>query len=137
MNKNITLKTLVIASIISIVPIISSAKETIEGKIVGYSSLFNQSEVPVDSGDPHIQYEEDFVLLMPDGEHFILQNIPRNMKVKYFDKTLRAVGTKNVKYHSMAVVKLELKNGNDYETVWKKKKRGFARTGNDHKGYYY
>jgi len=66
------------------VPIISTAKETFTGTIVGYTSLIHQSNVPIDNRDPHIELEKDFVLLVPNGDHYLMPNISRGIKPSFF-----------------------------------------------------
>jgi len=123
MNAKNIIKSLVVAGIVSMVPFIANAKEVLTGKLVGFTSFIHQIEAPVDNKDPRIKLENDFVLLMPNGEYYLLDNVSRNFKIRYFDKTVRVEGRVNNEYRSITVSKLQVdKKGKGFRTVYPHRK---------------
>ena len=112
-------KSLFVAGIVLMVPIISNAKEVLTGKIVGFTSLIHPVEAPVNNKDPRIRLENDFVLLMPNGEYYLMDNVSRNFKIRYFHKKVRVKGRVNNEYRSITVSKFQVKKkGKGYRTVY-------------------
>jgi hypothetical protein len=123
MNANKLIKIAIVAGIISMVPFIATAKEMISGKIVGFTSLIHPVEAPVNNKDPRIKLENDFVLLLPNGEYYLLENVSRNFKIKYFKKAVRVEGKVNDEYRSITVSKLQVeKKGKGFRTVYPHRK---------------
>lgn len=119
MTTDKTIKILVIAGMISMVPFITFAKESLTGRIVGFTSLIHPVEAPVNNKDPRIKLENDFVLLMPSGEYYLLDNVSRNFKIRYFNKIIRVEGKVNYKYQSIEITKLEVeKKGKGFRTLY-------------------
>ena len=112
------IKILVAASIILLVPVISTAKETVTGTIMGFHSLIYEKELSVNNKNPLIQFEHDFVLLMADGYHYLLPNIPRSIKIENFHQTARVEGTINKDYRSLYAEKFQVKKNKTFRTVW-------------------
>jgi len=121
-NKNL-IKSLVIASIILMVPIISNAKEGVTGKIVGYKSLFYQGIDPIDNQDPLIDLEDNFVLLMDNAVHYFLRNIPRSLKVKYYKNQVEVVGRIDKYYRYIDVDTMRIINNGESKIVWDSNRR--------------
>ena len=119
MNAKNIIKSLVVAGIVSMVPFIANAKEVLTGKIVGFTSLIHPVEAPVDNKDPRIKLENDFVLLMPNGEYYLLDNVSKKFKIRYFDKKVRVEGRVDNEYRSIKVSKLQVaKKGRGFRTVF-------------------
>lgn len=76
------------------VPAMSLAQDYIEGKIQGASYVFNKTVQPESSDDPKVDLEREFVLQTNSGQVFFLVNVPRSMKVKSVNKTVRVYGEK-------------------------------------------
>ena len=76
------------------VPAMSLAQDYIEGKIQGASYVFNKTVQPESSDDPKVALERDFVLQTNSGQVFFLVNVPRSMKVRSVNKTVRVYGEK-------------------------------------------
>jgi hypothetical protein len=100
------------------VPFVSTAKETVTGTIIGFHSLIYEKELSVNNKDPHIQLEHDFVLFMADGDHYLLPNIPRSIKIENFHQTARVEGTINRDYRSLYADKFQVKKNKTFRTVW-------------------
>ena len=64
----------------------------------------------------YIALEHDFVLLLPDGRHFVLPNIDRGIKTRYLTKDVRIRGQQ--KGTTIWVEKLEAREGQQYELIW-------------------
>ena len=121
MNKINTTKILVIASIISVMPMISYAAETIAGKIVGFNSLIHGKEAPTDIDDPHIGLEPDFVILLSDGSHYLIPNLPMEVKRKYIYKSVNITGNINAEHRSIEPEKMKVRGKRKFKTVWTNK----------------
>ena len=123
MKRKHQINILVIASIILMVPLISTAKESVTGTIVGFNSLIYEKEAPIDGEDPRIRFEPDFVLLASNDNYYFLPNVPREIKAGNIYKTVKVTGTITDKYRSMDVDKFQIKKEKDFSTVWSKKMR--------------
>ncbi len=87
-----------------------------EGIIQGANCVHNKTGCPESPSDAHIAAEHDFVLLMPDGDHYFLLNLDRAIKAKYVTLPVRVVGKKQG--HGIWVHTLEVKKGGKYKQVW-------------------
>lgn len=92
-----------------------------DGWMQGYNCVTHGHKCPVDSLDPHLTLEPDFVLMLKDGDYFLLPNIDRIIKARYVHKPIRVIGDVNPKYKAIDVDKLQVKVGDSYKTVWSKK----------------
>lgn len=115
--KNI-IKFLATVSIITFIPMASIAMETIKGKIVGFNSIISGKETPIDINDPHLDLEPDFVILMSNGDHYLVPNVPKEVKKKYYYQTVKVTGTINAKYRSIEADEFKVKKRKKYKTVW-------------------
>ena len=97
------------------------AAKITEGWLQGFNCVRHGHQCPVDAMDPHLVLEPDFVLLLKDGDYWLLPNIARIVKAKYVHKAIRVTGDLNPKYKSIEVAKLEVKLDGSYKTVWSKK----------------
>ena len=66
--------------------------------------------------DAHIALEHDFVLLLPNGNHYFLPNLNRAIKARYVAKPVRISG--KIEDHEIWVDRLAVKKGAKYDTVW-------------------
>ena len=101
-----------------IVPSAALAEElvTFEGTIQGLNCVHYQQKCPEENLDMYIALEHDFVLLLPDGSHFVLPNLDRGIKARYLTKDVRIQGKQ--KGTTLWVEKLEVKEKNQYKLVW-------------------
>ena len=100
------------------VPITGMTAElvTYEGTIQGLNCIHYQQKCPEEDLDMYIALEHDFVLLLPDGRHFVLPNIDRGIKTRYLTKDVRIRGQQ--KGTTIWVEKLEAKERQKYRLVW-------------------
>jgi hypothetical protein len=87
---------------------------TYEGTLQGASCVHFKKKCPED--DAHIAIEHDFVLLLPNGEHYFLPNLNRAIKARYVGKPIRISG--ELENHEIWVDSLDVKKGNTYRNVW-------------------
>lgn len=87
-----------------------------EGTIQGLNCVFNHTKCPTHDLDMYIALESDFVLVLPDGRFFLLHNIDRILKARYLTRQVRVRGQQ--KGNIIWVDNLEVKEGNEYKTVW-------------------
>ena len=100
------------------VPITGMTAELViyEGTIQGLNCIHYQQKCPEKDLDMYIALEHDFVLLLPDGRHFVLPNIDRGIKTRYLTKDVRIRGQQ--KGTTIWVEKLEAREGQQYELIW-------------------
>jgi hypothetical protein len=89
---------------------------TYEGTIQGLNCVHYQQKCPEEDLDMYIALEHDFVLLTPDGRHFVLPNLDRGIKTRYLTNDVRISGKR--KGTIIWVEKLEAREGNQYRMVW-------------------
>jgi hypothetical protein len=120
MKKNILYSITLFITIASIAPVGVNAAKTIEGSMQGFHCIVHGHKCPIDTLDPHLMLEPDFVLLLNDGAYWFMPNIARIVKAKYVHKAVRVTGDLNHKYKSIDVDKLEVKLNGSFKTVWSK-----------------
>jgi len=64
----------------------------------------------------YLAEEPDFVLLLPDGRHFLMPNLDRHIKAKYLTKYVRISGEQESE--SIWVDRLEVKESGQSRQVW-------------------
>jgi hypothetical protein len=94
--------------------VIAAERVTYEGTLQGASCVHYKKKCPEE--DAHIALEHDFVLLLPDGEHYFLPNLNRAIKARYVGKPVRISG--ELENHEIWVDSLDVKKGNAYGNVW-------------------
>ena len=85
-----------------------------EGTLQGASCVHFKKKCPED--DAHIAIEHDFVLLLPNGDHYFLPNLNRAIKARYVGRPVRIKGT--MEHHEIWVERLDVKKGDAYAGVW-------------------
>ena len=115
--KNI-IKFLATVTIITFIPIASIAMETIKGKIVGFNSIIHGKESPTDVNDPHIDLEPDFVILMSNGDHYLIPNVPLRVKKKYIYQSVKITGNINFKHRSIEADEFKVRGKRKFKVVW-------------------
>jgi hypothetical protein len=98
--------------------VLADSKETVtyEGTIQGLNCVFNNTKCPINDLDMYSALETDFVLVLPDGQFYLLHNIDRSIKARYLTKQVRVRGQQ--KGNIIWVSNLEVKEGNQYKTAW-------------------
>jgi hypothetical protein len=97
-------------------PALASQYQPFEGIIQGANCVMSKYPCPKSPSDAHIAMEHDFVLLMPDGEHYFLLNLDRAIKAKYVTLPVRVLGKKQGQ--GIWVHTFEVKKGGKYKQVW-------------------
>jgi hypothetical protein len=110
---------LVLMCLSMIIPTSAFAGKTMtwEGTIQGLNCTHYQKECPKDDLDMYIAIEHDFVLVTPDGRHFLLPNLSVLIKARYLTRNVRITGEQKGT-DSIWVENLEVKKDHTYETVW-------------------
>ena len=121
MKRNILLTLVLVIALALVAPVGAYAAKNFEGWMQGFNCVTHGHKCPIDTLDPHIMLESDFVLLLNDGDYFLLPNIARIVKAKYVHKAIRVIGNVNSKYKSIDVDQLQVKDGSSFKTVWSKK----------------
>ena len=120
MKSRILRITVLALAIAFMTPAGTFAAKSFEGWMQGFNCVTHGHKCPIDTLDPHLMLEPDFVLLLNDGDYSLLPNIARIVKAKYVHKAIRVVGDVNPKYKSIDVDELQVKDGNSFKTVWSK-----------------
>jgi hypothetical protein len=104
------------------VPLAASAArtDTIEGELVGISFALHGHTYPKEMMEAHLSFESDFVLFIKHHEHYVLANLPRDVKVRHVGETIRVTGELNPAKTAITAHKLEVKEGNAYKLIWSK-----------------
>jgi hypothetical protein len=105
---------IIILLLISPAAIVAENRVTYEGTFQGASCVHYKKKCPED--DAHIALEHDFLLLLPNGNHYFLPNLNRAIKARYVAKSVRISGT--VEDHEIWVDSLAVKKDSEYSTVW-------------------
>lgn len=94
----------------------SAEFSTVEGTIQGASCTVHKSRCPLNTSDPHIALEQDFVIVTSSGAYYFLPNVSRVIKVKCLNRHVRITGDK--KEGMIVVSKIDIKDDNDYKVLW-------------------
>jgi hypothetical protein len=89
---------------------------TYEGTIQGILCVHDKELCHRENLDMYLALEPDFVIVFPDGNHFLLPNLDRHIKSKYLERNVRISGEQESE--SIWVDKLEVKEGDQYRQVW-------------------
>jgi len=93
------------------ISVTADAATSVTGWIQGFNCVRHGHQCPIDTLDPHLMLEPDFVLLLDDGDYYLLPNVARIVKAKYVHKSVKVTGDVISKYKSIEVDKLEVKDG--------------------------
>ncbi len=97
-------------------PALTAQYSPFEGIIQGANCVHNKTGCPESPSDAHIAAEHDFVLLLPDGDHYFLLNLDRAIKAKYVTMSVRVLG--RIQGHGIWVHTFEVKKSGKYKQVW-------------------
>ncbi len=90
----------------------------LEGIMQGVTCVHYKTECPDYSMAEYVALEKDFVLLLPDGEHYFLPNLDRAIKARYAGEHVRITG--KLEGHGIWLETLEVKKEGDmYKRVWR------------------
>jgi len=106
---------LVVGLLICAAPLMAgTTMETKTGTIEGLSCVTVGYTCPMDSADPMIGVERDFVLMDKEGDFYLMPNLDRAIKARYALKTVTVKGYVDKKYRSINVDELIV----DGKVVW-------------------
>ena len=120
MSAKIRTTLILVLALALMMPVAALAGKTIEGQIVGLSYAVHGHKYSRAMMEAHAQFEPDFVLLLESGRHYMLPDLPRDVKVRNLGQTVRVTGEVNPKGIAIRVDKLEVKKDRKYELVWTK-----------------
>lgn len=106
-----------VASALSTSPVFA-IERTITGHLEGLNCIYVEDLCAIDNRDPHIALELDFVLLLEKGDHYLLTNVPREVKIQFFGKDIEVTGDVQEEYRAITVEMLKVKEGGRYKKVW-------------------
>jgi len=110
---------IILITLAYITPVAVDAAQTVEGYMEALDCVIHGKLCPTDNLDQHMALVTDFVLFLGKGsEHYLLPNIPRNVKAQYIGKAIRVTGEVNKTYSAIKAKKLEVKRSGSYKTVW-------------------
>ncbi len=109
-----------IACAILVTPVFAF-EQTLNGHLEGLYCIYAEKLCAIDNLDPHIALELDFVLLMENDEHYLLINVPREVKIQYYGKNIEVTGDVREEYRAVMVNRLSIKKGERYSEVWTSK----------------
>ena len=95
-----------------------AAERTLAGRIVGLNCIFDPDLCSIDNRDPHIALNVEFVLLPEKADHYLLTNVPREVKIHFFSKEIEVTGDVNEQYRSITGETLKVREGGQYIKVW-------------------
>jgi hypothetical protein len=98
----------------------AASAEMLTGKLIGYGCASNGTTCPVDSLDPHINLEPDFVLQTSANQFYFLPNISRDTKIRHVLENIQVMGTKDTQYNTIRVSEFRVKKGSEFKTIWSK-----------------
>lgn len=130
----ILLSGLILVFMVSISAFASS--QTIEGQVLGLDCVRHKYGCPIDLHDPHTLLLRDFVLVLDDGDHYLLTNVPREVKVRFTGKVLEVTGRVNIGYRYIIVKTLKVKQEGGYKIVWEQKTKSGDRWSQWQKEFY-
>ena len=103
-------------AILAPAPALAVKYKPLIGIIQGANCIMNNTPCPKSPSDAHIAMEHDFVLLLPNGEHYFLMNLDRAIKAKYVTMPVRVLG--KIQGQGIWVHTFEVKKGGKYKQVW-------------------
>jgi len=112
--------TLTVLTLALMVPLTAhGAEKTLAGTLVGVTTVMGGPQYSRDMMLAHATFEPDFVLLVkPPQEHYMLANLPRDIKVRFVGEEVRVTGEVNPQNTAIKVSKLEVKQGDTYTVAW-------------------
>jgi hypothetical protein len=115
---------IILITLAYITPVAVDAAQTVEGHMEALDCIIHGKPCPTDNLDPHMALVTDFVLFLGKGsEHYLLPNIPRNVKAQYIGKAIRVTGEVNKTYRAIKAKKLEIKRSASYKIVWSRESK--------------
>ena len=93
---------------------------TFEGTIQGLNCTYYNMECPTEDLDIYAALENDFVLVMGEGNFFLLPNLSPLVKARHLAEKVRITG--RLDGTSIWVENLEIKENGSYRSIWNQKK---------------
>lgn len=115
--KNI-IKLIATISIITFIPIVSSASETITGKFVGLISLPNYKEALVTPETMENKEKAILIAFKINSKYYQILNMPISEKEKYIGKSAKVTGDINNEHYTIKAEEIKIKKRTRYVWVW-------------------
>ena len=93
-------------------------EKTLTGQLEGLYCIYAEALCAIDNRDPHIALELDFVLLLQNGDHYLLTNVPREVKIQFVGKEIEVTGIVQEEYRAITAKTLKVKVGGKYKITW-------------------
>jgi hypothetical protein len=116
--KALVITVVLIAFCMMATPNSDAFERVLSGQLEGLNCIYAKDLCAVDNLDPHIALELDFVLLLKNGDHYLLTNVPREVKILFFGKEIEVTGEVKEEYRAIAVNILKVKVGGQYQMTW-------------------
>ena len=94
--KALSVMILTVIAVFILATPIPAMERTIAGRIVGLNCIVDPDLCSVDNQDPHIALNLDFVILLENTDHYLLTNVPREVKIQFFGKQIEVTGQKKL-----------------------------------------
>ena len=92
------------------------SETTYEGTIQGLNCTYYKMECPTDDLDIYAALENDFVLVMDEGNFLLLPNLSPLVKARHLAEKVRITG--RLDGTSIWVENMEVKGNGTYRTIW-------------------
>ena len=106
----------ILVTLALVIPLTSFAA-TVSGTIQGFNCVSRGTTCPADKLDPHLAFENKFVLLTSKG-YYVLPNVSMNVLAKYATLNAKVTGEVNKKYNSIKANSVEVMVNGKYKVVW-------------------
>jgi hypothetical protein len=116
--KTLAITVMLIAFCTIATPNSDALERVLTGQLEGLNCIYVKDLCAVDNRDPHIALEVDFVLILKNGDHYLLTNVPREVKIQFFGKGIEVTGEVKEEYRAITVQKLKVSVGGQYKVTW-------------------
>ena len=116
--KALVITAMLIAFCMIATPNLDAFERVLTGQLEGLNCIYVENLCAIDNRDPHIALELDFVLLLKNGDHYLMTNVPREVKIQFFGKEIEITGEIKEEYRAITVKILKVKVGGKYKVTW-------------------
>lgn len=118
MTTDKTIKILVIAGMISMVPFITFAKESLTGKFVGLINLPNYEETTKITKSEEENIKADLIVFKANNKYYRILNMPMIEKEKFIGKSAKVTGDVNNEHYTIGAEEIKIKKRTRYVKIW-------------------
>jgi hypothetical protein len=116
--KTLVITVMLIAFCMITTPDLDAVERVLTGQLEGLNCIYEKDLCAVDHRDPHIALELDFVFFIENGDHYLLTNVPREVKIQFFGKEIEVKGEVKEEYRAITVKRLRIRVGEQYKVTW-------------------